>query len=225
MKQLLIKLRIWLLGSLGTVLLFLLYLTLRKRFVISPQVDLNDPAPKIWAFWHRRQLVLPRFYQRFLRTHKMGFYMLISAHTDGRIIATAVRPYGIRSIAGSSTRGGQEAFLALVERLQAGSDVGITPDGPKGPPFKCKPGVLALAARTGTRIYSLSYGAERVWQFRSWDRMILPKPFSRAVFYAGPPFRPVPPDLSGEEFDRARAEFDAWLMETERFVDSYNYDA
>jgi lysophospholipid acyltransferase (LPLAT)-like uncharacterized protein len=143
--------------------------------------------PCIFAFWHGRMLMLPRHYHRVRGKRRLGLHMLISRHGDGRLIAFAVRLLGIHSVAGSSSRGGSRAFFEMIRRIQAGADVGVTPDGPRGPRYECKEGVVALAQKTGVPIYPVSYSTDRKWQLRSWDGMIIPKPFSRGLLILGEP--------------------------------------
>lgn len=136
--------------------------------------------PFIVAFWHGRLLLLPPAWQRMAPMH-----MLISSHPDGRLIAGAVRYFGIESIAGSSTLGGQEALRAMVTCLNEGNCVGITPDGPGGPAMRASPGIIAIARLSGAPILPVTYSTARRRILRSWDRMLLPLPFSRGVFICG----------------------------------------
>ena len=102
-------------------------------------------------------------------------------------MAEGMRFLGIDSIPGSKSQGGLRALYALVRRLKNNSHIAITPDGPKGPARKIKNGVLLIAQRSGAKIYPSSFSAEKFWRFRSWDGMIFPKPFSRAVMVKGAP--------------------------------------
>ena len=179
--------------------------------------------PAIFAFWHSRQLMMPWFYRRSLPnscTRKL--HMLISRHDDGRIIANAIRWIGIDSVAGSSSRGANRAALALVRQLEAGDHVAITPDGPKGPACKAKAGIIKIAQMTGAPIYPVAYSAERVWRFGSWDRMILPKPFSRAVWMVGKPIT-VPAEARDAELAGYLHVLEEGLQEVTKTVDSFEY--
>lgn len=144
-------------------------------------------------------------------------FMLISAHGDGRLIAFAVRLLGIQSIAGSSTRGGLKALLELIKKSEDGSDVGFTPDGPKGPPHECKEGVVLVAQKTGRAIYPMSYSVDRKWQLRSWDGMIIPKPFARGVVITGSPIV-IAPD---EDREKARMRIQDALHEVHKRAEQY----
>ncbi len=136
--------------------------------------------PFIAGFWHGRLLMLPFAWQRMAPLH-----MLISQHADGRLIAGAVRYFGIEWIAGSSNLGGQEALRAMVQCLKSGNCVGITPDGPDGPAMRASPGIVAVAWLAGAPILPVTYATARRRILGSWDRMLLPLPFSRGVFICG----------------------------------------
>jgi hypothetical protein len=143
---------------------------------------LDEDRPIFAAFWHGRILVIP-----FLRPDRMKFHMLISAHDDGRVIAGAIRYFGIEWIAGSSSEGGGPALRAIVRHLKAGDGVGITPDGPDGPAMRAKPGVVVAARLAKTAVLPVSYATRWRCILGSWDRFHLPLPFSRGIVIYGPP--------------------------------------
>jgi lysophospholipid acyltransferase (LPLAT)-like uncharacterized protein len=182
--------RIYVLGFLAALVIRVLYATIRwERINLAPEDSgLLAPEPQIFAFWHGRMLMLPRHYMRHRGSRRTARpYMLISRHGDGRLIAFAIRLLGIHSVAGSSTRGAVTAVLDLIRKADAGSDIGVTPDGPKGPRAVCKKGIAILAQKTGLPVYPLTYSTKNCWQLRSWDGMIIPKPFSRGVAIRGEP--------------------------------------
>jgi lysophospholipid acyltransferase (LPLAT)-like uncharacterized protein len=115
--------------------------------------------------------------------------MLISQHGDGRLIAFAIKLLGIQSVAGSSSRRGVAATLELMRRLNEGASIGLTPDGPKGPRQVCKKGVVTLAQQAGITVQPVSYSIEERWVIPSWDRMIVPRPFSRGVVVLADPIK------------------------------------
>lgn len=195
-------LRSLLLGSLAAVVIRMIFATIRwERRGFDPNASpWRDDTGAIFAFWHGRMLMVPRHYtgtvRRSRRPSRRGF-MLISQHGDGRIIAWAIRLLGISSVAGSSTRGGRAALMRLVREAKGGADIGITPDGPKGPRYVCKPGVALIAQQSGLPVYPFSYSVERCWRVRSWDGMIVPKPFSRGIVILGEPIH-IPHTISAE---------------------------
>lgn len=112
-------------------------------------------------------------------------FALISKSRDGRFLAKAMKALGMQSVAGSSSRGGTSALVQLSRLMAAGSHVAITPDGPRGPANKVKVGALIVSQLTGMKIQPTCFAAEKYWTFKSWDKMILPKPFSKAVILCG----------------------------------------
>lgn len=168
--------------------------------------------PTVLAFWHGHQLFMPWYYKaHFPRGEKQRpIYALISRSQDGRFIAETVRRLGIGNIAGSSSRGGREALIALIRTVKEGSHVGITPDGPKGPKEVAKPGVIAVARKTGAPILPVGVAYSRFWRFGSWDGMVFPKPFARGVWAVGEPIR-VPPEADEEQVESYRLELERSL--------------
>lgn len=202
-------------GALAAGILFFLARTIRWTGSVPKTVAENDSGLVI-VFWHGRLLMMPHLYHLARGTrHKP--YMLISQHGDGRIIATACRVLGIRSAAGSSTRGGSRALLELIKRAQEGSDIGFTPDGPRGPRYEVKDGVVVAAIKTGCQMVPCTYSAQRRWQLRSWDGMIIPKPFSKGVFLVGDPIAVS----EGDGLEESRLRIQGALRELTERADSY----
>lgn len=217
-KKKLKEIKILLAANAAIVILKLLYKTI--TWVRDDLKTFNDQSAVIGAFWHGRQLMLAPLYRNASLPRKL--VMLISAHTDGRIIANAIKSFGIGSVAGSSTRGGTKATLELIRSLNEGNNIAITPDGPKGPLHSVKDGVLKIAEVTGARIYPITYGSSRFWQFSSWDGMILPKPFSKGVCIIGKPLV-VPSQCSDEQRESIRIELAKALTEITKTADEFSY--
>ena len=161
--------------------------------------------PFILAFWHGRLLMMPCAWQRDVPIH-----MLISGHRDGRIIADAVRHFGIDSIAGSTTTGGSSALRGMVRYLKAGECVGITPDGPDGPAMCASAGIVAVARLAGVAIVPLAYATRQRCILETWDRFHLPLPFSRGAFIWDAPID-VPAELDDAGIERYRARIEQRL--------------
>ncbi|MDE2164982.1 MAG: lysophospholipid acyltransferase family protein [Alphaproteobacteria bacterium] len=155
--------------------------------------------PFILAFWHGRLLMMPCAWER-----RVPIHMLISGHRDGRIIADAVRHFGIDSIAGSTTSGGSGALRAMVRHLKDGECVGITPDGPDGPAMRASSGIVAVARLAGAPVVPLAYATRRRRILDTWDRFHLPLPCSRGTFIWGEPIV-IPPELDDAGIERYRA--------------------
>ncbi len=137
-------------------------------------------------------------------------YMLISEHRDGGFIADTMHLIGIRTVRGSSKHGGARALLWMIRKVRKEHcDLGITPDGPKGPREKVQPGTVQLAIKTGLPILPVCYATNRQWRIRSWDRFYIPKPFSRGVFVFGNPVSVSDKDDMNEALERVQHGMDA----------------
>lgn len=145
-------------------------------------------VPVIVAFWHNRLALMP-----YCWPSPKPFHMLISGHPDGQLIARAVGAFGIKTIAGSSTRGGGGAVRELVRKLKAGESIGITPDGPRGPAHVAQDGVIALARLSGAAILPAAVSVSNRLRLKTWDRLIVGLPFGRGVMVWGDPIA-VPRD-------------------------------
>ena len=142
----------------------------------------DERKPAIVCFWHGRLMMLPYAWKR-----PLPFHMLMSAHPDGQLIACLVEGLGIRTLMGSSGRGGADSFRRMVQVLRDGATVGITPDGPRGPRMRASDGVIALARLSGVPLLPVAFGCRRRHLLASWDRFVIALPFSRGVFVWGPP--------------------------------------
>jgi lysophospholipid acyltransferase (LPLAT)-like uncharacterized protein len=130
----------------------------------------------IYCSWHQRWFAGITFQPR---RHPIG--IMISQSEDGEFISRIVEKLGWRPARGSSTRGGKEAFRALQKFIQEGRSIGHIVDGPKGPFGEIKPGLFKLAQFTGMPIVAFIVSPEKKWVFNSWDRFMVPKPFSRVI--------------------------------------------
>lgn len=150
------------------------------RFEIAPEerrlFERRD-APLAFVLWHNRLFLVAEFHRRYRGGRPV--YGLVSASRDGAWLAAFFSLVGMRAVRGSSSRLGREGASALVRVLREGHDVGITPDGPRGPCYDFKPGALVVARRAGARVLLLGGEFEAAWRLRSWDGFYLPRPFSR----------------------------------------------
>ncbi|MFA6287735.1 MAG: lysophospholipid acyltransferase family protein [Opitutaceae bacterium] len=153
-------------------------LTLKIEFSVLSRHQLGDiPQSVIFVLWHNRLFTAGEMFRRHRR--KRAVYALISTSRDGAWLEAFFSLVGLQSVRGSSHKRGREAALGLVEVLRAGHDVGITPDGPRGPIYQFKPGGVVIARRTGSPMVLVGSTYEAAWQIPSWDRFYLPHPFSR----------------------------------------------
>ena len=116
-----------------------------------------------------------------------GLKILTSRHRDGELVSRTVRHFGMGTIRGSSTRGGIAGIKGLVRALQRGYDVAIAPDGPRGPRCKVQPGVIHVAKLSGRPLFPFTFSATPRTVLHTWDRFIIPFPFSRGVVIWGEP--------------------------------------
>lgn len=142
----------------------------------------DQGRPFILCFWHGRLLMMPYAWDPARTIH-----MLISHHPDGRLIAHTVAHFGIRTAAGSSSRGGASALRLMVRALQAGECVGITPDGPRGPRMRASDGAIHVARLSGAPLVPAAFGARARRVLASWDRFVVARPFAGGAFVWGEP--------------------------------------
>ena len=171
--------------------------------------------PVIFALWHGR--LLPCTWLN----RDQDLVTLVSQHKDGEYIARVVQRWGYTTVRGSSSRGGTEALRDLMRWIRRGRSVAITPDGPRGPREKMKLGPLYIAQRTGAPLIPALAGASRGWYFGSWDRFLVPKPFSRIRMGYGAPIY-VPRDADEAELERIAAHVEEKLTELKAQVDDFS---
>ena len=131
----------------------------------------------IGALWHNRLLIFPLVLRRFFPDRHGA--ALISASRDGDLLADGIRRFGYDVVRGSSSRLGASAILQLTEMLESRRDVVITPDGPRGPAYELGPGIVFLARKSGASVLPMNLEYSRCWRLGSWDRFIIPQPFSK----------------------------------------------
>jgi len=185
------------------VFIRLLYLTCKKRFHLPSK---TPTAPFLVAFWHGEILMNPFLYKKMIKDVKMS--LMISDHFDGEMIAKSMSYFGFDTIRGSSTRGGVKALKESFKKIDNGECIAITPDGPKGPRHSIADGIVAIAQKKELEIVAFNYKASSFWQMKSWDKFVVPKPFSTIDFYASEPF-----SVSGLSVDEAKDEIKRRLLE------------
>jgi lysophospholipid acyltransferase (LPLAT)-like uncharacterized protein len=198
---------LWLISWSAYLLVRLLGSTLRFQITLE-EGSLADgkrqALPGIYCFWHRA--MIPSAYH----FRNMQIAIMISRSFDGECIARIVQKLGFRPVRGSSSRGGAGALIGMREELELGHPAVFTADGPRGPLYVAKPGPVLLAQRTGYKICCFHVAVQRAWLLNSWDRMMIPKPFSRASFYITSPLE-VPANASDEQLEACRRELQAAL--------------
>jgi lysophospholipid acyltransferase (LPLAT)-like uncharacterized protein len=137
----------------------------------------HQGEPTLFVLWHNRLFLAADVARLYRGGHPL--YSLISASKDGAWLAALFSALGLRAVRGSSSRLGREATSDLLEVLRSGCDVGITPDGPRGPVYEMKPGAFVVARRARTRVVLVGMDFESSWRMASWDGFHVPKPFSQ----------------------------------------------
>ena len=160
---------------LGVPLVRLLGGSWRIQLINQTSIDAlrRERRPIVFALWHGD--LLPLLYHH----RNEGVSVLISEHRDGELIARAAESLGFRTVRGSTSRGASRALVGLARELEAGRDVAITPDGPRGPARSFAPGALIAAQRANAPVIAVGLAATSEWRLRSWDRFKIPRPFSR----------------------------------------------
>ena len=184
-----------------TVLSYAIFLTCRMRFVGKHHEDqfLQAGQQIIFAGLHEAMMMLPYHFR-----DRANGGVMVSRSRDGDIIADTVERFGMRAVRGSSGRGGRDALDGMIEVLNAGGvSAGVIVDGPRGPALEAKMGALIMARETGLPVVPGTWWARPVVHVRSWDRTIVPLPFSRIVFAFGPALF-VPRNAGAEELEKAR---------------------
>ncbi|MDQ7085175.1 MAG: lysophospholipid acyltransferase family protein [Sulfurovum sp.] len=171
------------LGSL--VLPRLIYLFIRiiwhstgKKFhYITP----IDDRQHVCVTWHAELLMTPQAYRAIHKKHPAS--AIISSHFDGALIAKTLGLLKIRALRGSSRKGAKQVLFQAFKSIKSGEEVLITPDGPKGPRHSMGDGAVGIALKSKLPIFVMSFRASAYWELKSWDKFIIPKPFSRIDFY------------------------------------------
>lgn len=192
----------------------LLNLTVRFRFhdrsgLIQPAE--TQPVGIIYCLWHNRLAVALRLAAYF---HRQGRHTplagLVSASKDGGILSQILQAFGLTPVRGSSSRRGRQALRELTTLSRRGHDLVITPDGPRGPCYSAKEGVISLAQISGHAIVPLALNFSTKLTLKSWDRFQIPLPFSRCDVVFGKPLL-VPRDADADTREQLRQELEAHL--------------
>lgn len=169
----------------------------------------------IFAFWHSRILLLCYQYK------KLNASIMVSNSGDGEIIAQVLARHGHHTVRGSTRKGGMRALIKQIEDMRAHTRPGVViPDGPQGPRHKAQRGVILLAQKTGVPIIPLAYSSKRRKVFNSWDRFILPFPWSKGVVTYGRPIN-VPHRADEAEINSKINELEVELNRITQQADQY----
>ena len=163
----------------------------------------------IAALWHNRLLLISYVLKRFT-PHRPGAG-LISASRDGDLVTDLTERFGFDVVRGSSSRLGASAILELTAVLASGRDVLITPDGPRGPAYDLGPGIIFLAQKSGAAVVPINMEYSAYWRVKSWDKFVLPRPFSKVRVIFGQPHH-VKSTRTPDEFEAERLRLQNAMM-------------
>jgi len=178
----------------GALFMRLIYLTSKKSFYFPDNIA---DERCVFGTWHGDLLMQPFLYRKLRKTPKA--VIMISEHFDGELIAKTVGHFGLDTIRGSSRRGAARVLMQAIKKVKEGYDLGITPDGPKGPRFSVSDGIVVVAQKLDRPILLLNCVPSRYWQLGSWDKFVIPKPFCHLEFYCSEPFQ-----VTGMEMEEAK---------------------
>jgi lysophospholipid acyltransferase (LPLAT)-like uncharacterized protein len=187
----------------------------RCRF-LAPEANPHLPGQQkrfIYAFWHEA-ILLPAY-----QYGGLPLKVLISKHADGELISQVCRFLHFDTIRGSTTRGGIRAVREILG-LAGRYNVAITPDGPRGPRRQVQAGLMYLAARTGMSVVPVGFACHRCWRLPSWDRFMVPWPFSPAVAVFGQPHA-VPASAGRDDLEAHRRAFESAMLETTHLAEQW----
>jgi hypothetical protein len=188
------------------------YLSLLRVRVVGEEIVLGclaDYGRLIVAVWHQRFLPALAYVTKFRNFEPI---VMISQSRDGELAARLAERLGLVPVRGSSTRGGAAALVAILKALKKNPAVIHIVDGPQGPKGVVKPGLISMAQMSGAVILPVFVSADRAWIMRSWDRFLVPKPFSKVTIEWGSPLA-VPQDLDPTRNEEFRAEIERRLSE------------
>ncbi|MFP4347322.1 MAG: lysophospholipid acyltransferase family protein [Desulfococcaceae bacterium] len=193
-------------GSAGKLLIDLIFSTSEIESIGKDQAlsRLIDSGGYIAAIWHSRILVFGYLYRH------TPAAVLVSRSKDGELIARVLKSQGFDPVRGSTNRGGLRALAVLIKRVRRGQTAVITPDGPRGPRYRVQPGVITLAKKTGVPILPMTYSAAHRHVFASWDRFLLPRPFTRCRVVYGKPIY-VPENAEHRSVENSRIQLESEL--------------
>ncbi|MDO7252314.1 lysophospholipid acyltransferase family protein [Helicobacter cappadocius] len=181
------------LPPLAWLMIWLLYLSCRNRFHLYEGLKESN---FISSFWHGDFLMLPFAYIK--SKNKPKICVISSNHFDGELMVKLYRFFGFHTIRGSTNKGGARVLVESFRRLKDGWDMGITPDGPRGPYHHIADGVVAMAQKTGVGISVTKPVFSSYYELSTWDKFKIPKPFSTIDYYMLEPFF-IPKDMDMEE--------------------------
>jgi len=178
MKELSQKLGKVVIPPLVYMLMRLVWWTSKKNFY---NADVIKNEQHVCVTWHGELFMTPQAYRSIHKKHPAS--AIISSHFDGSLIASVLVYLNIHALRGSSKKGAKKVLLQAFKRIKSGEEVLITPDGPRGPRHSMSDGAIGIALKSKLPIFVMNFKAENYWQLNSWDKFVIPKPFTTIDFY------------------------------------------
>jgi hypothetical protein len=185
-----------------------------KAIIPTLRLEIQDPHnlrqrgagdTLIWLAWHNRIFIVPHLFQKHFKSRPGS--AMTSASRDGGLLAVVLWRFRVGAVRGSSSKKGAAALREAVKLMRRGSDICITPDGPRGPRYHLAPGVVLLAQMTKAPVMPVHVDYQAAWKLRTWDQLRVPKPFSRVVVTLGEPVTVQPArEAEAVEAERLRIE-------------------
>ncbi len=194
------------------------YLHFIKLEIINEQMirnHLDNGGGLIAAIWHQRFFGVINYADQFKDYIPSA---IISKSRDGDLIAGLAKRLNFRPVRGSSSQGGREALAAMVEDLKVNRFAVHALDGPTGPPGVIKAGVIRMAQLSGMPIVPVYISVSRAWQLGSWDRFMIPKPFSTVTVHWDKPIY-IQKDMDQETFEATRLQVERYIREGQEKAD------
>jgi lysophospholipid acyltransferase (LPLAT)-like uncharacterized protein len=208
------RVQLWLITWTGYLVVRLLGPTMRVSVSYEDGAPPGlETRPLVYSFWH--SCIFPAMYiWRDLKIRVMS-----SDSFDGEWTGRIIRKFGFVKVHGSSSRGAVRGFLGMRREVEQGWVVAFTIDGPRGPRYVVKPGPVLLARATGVPMASFHIAIEKAWVLNTWDRIMIPRPFSRALMRIAR-LIPVPPHADEKERERLHAELQSALDRAREFAEA-----
>jgi lysophospholipid acyltransferase (LPLAT)-like uncharacterized protein len=209
------KLLLWLISRAGYLAISLIGPTLRYSIsweeLPSPP-DATYEKPVIYSFWHRAVFAGAWLWR------KAGAAVMVSRSFDGEYIARTIEKLGFIAVRGSSSRGGATALRGLKNHLEQGTPVVFTIDGPRGPKYVAKPGPVLLSRASATPMAAFYVALSNAWVLKTWDALMIPKPFSKALVRFSAKIR-IPADANDEQLAEYHKQLQAALERVTSFAE------